>query len=388
MVVGPVRRRALRPLVVRGPDLHQRRAPPAPLRPAGRRGHHARRLPGPAPDQPGGHAGPLLVGREGLRRVLVQRDQRLDLPARPRGRASGWSSWRGATRTRRGSRAARSNQAARELMLAQSSDWPFIMTTGSTVPYATRRFNEHTIRFTRLYQELGRAGGRGLPVGRRSPRTTSSPTSTTGSTPPDAMKVLFVSSEVAPFAKSGGLGDVAGALPKALRRRGIDVRVVLPLYAGIDWNALERLEGALTVPMWWGTARGARAAGALPGSDVPVYFLEYHQLLRPAASSTARPSEGYADNLERFTFLSRGALELCKRLELHPRRHPRQRLADRAGAGLRQHGRVGRAAPRRRRPSTPSTTWPTRASPTAARCSSPAWGRSTTTRASSSTSAR
>ena len=46
------------------------------------------------------------------------------------------------------------NQAARELLLAQSSDWPFIMTTGSTVPYATRRFNEHTIRFTRLYQDL------------------------------------------------------------------------------------------------------------------------------------------------------------------------------------------------------------------------------------------
>jgi 1,4-alpha-glucan branching enzyme len=49
------------------------------------------------------------------------------------------------------------NQAARELMLAQSSDWPFIMKTGTTVPYATRRFNEHIIRFNRLYDEL-RAG--------------------------------------------------------------------------------------------------------------------------------------------------------------------------------------------------------------------------------------
>jgi 1,4-alpha-glucan branching enzyme len=46
------------------------------------------------------------------------------------------------------------NQAARELMLAQSSDWAFIMTTGTTVPYATRRFNEHTIRFTRLYEDV------------------------------------------------------------------------------------------------------------------------------------------------------------------------------------------------------------------------------------------
>jgi len=46
------------------------------------------------------------------------------------------------------------NQAARELMLAQSSDWPFIMTTGTTVPYATRRFNEHILQFTELYTEL------------------------------------------------------------------------------------------------------------------------------------------------------------------------------------------------------------------------------------------
>ncbi len=46
------------------------------------------------------------------------------------------------------------NQAARELMLAQSSDWAFIMSTGTTVPYATRRFNEHTIRFASLYEAL------------------------------------------------------------------------------------------------------------------------------------------------------------------------------------------------------------------------------------------
>jgi 1,4-alpha-glucan branching enzyme len=46
------------------------------------------------------------------------------------------------------------NQAARELMLAQSSDWAFIMSTGTTVPYATRRFNEHIARFNRLYDQL------------------------------------------------------------------------------------------------------------------------------------------------------------------------------------------------------------------------------------------
>jgi len=47
------------------------------------------------------------------------------------------------------------NQAARELLLAQSSDWPFIMQTGTTVPYATRRVTQHLSRFTRLYDEIG-----------------------------------------------------------------------------------------------------------------------------------------------------------------------------------------------------------------------------------------
>ena len=47
------------------------------------------------------------------------------------------------------------------------------------------------------------------------------------------MKVLFCASEATPFAKSGGLGDVAGALPKALVKDGVDCRVVLPLYGDL-----------------------------------------------------------------------------------------------------------------------------------------------------------
>ncbi len=47
-------------------------------------------------------------------------------------------------------------QAARELMLAQASDWTFIMSTGTTVPYATRRFNEHIVRFNRLAEDIGK----------------------------------------------------------------------------------------------------------------------------------------------------------------------------------------------------------------------------------------
>jgi starch synthase len=133
----------------------------------------------------------------------------------------------------------------------------------------------------------------------------------------EPLKVLFVSSEVAPFVKTGGLGDVVGALPKALRSRGVDARVVVPLYAGIDWHALERLEGTVHVPMWFGTAHSAVRLGRLPGSDVPVYFLEYHRYFdRPYVYGP--PGESYDDNLERFTFLSRGALQLAKALNFVP----------------------------------------------------------------------
>jgi starch synthase len=134
---------------------------------------------------------------------------------------------------------------------------------------------------------------------------------------PDSLKVLFVASECAPFAKTGGLGDVVGALPKALARRGIDVRVVVPLYAGFRWNELERLEGALKVPIGRGEARGAVRMGKLPKSDVTVYFLEHHWYYdRPYLYGP--PGESYSDNLERFTFLSRGALELCKAIGFWP----------------------------------------------------------------------
>jgi starch synthase len=134
---------------------------------------------------------------------------------------------------------------------------------------------------------------------------------------PDRLKVLFVASECAPFVKTGGLGDVVGALPIALRHRQVDVRIVMPLYAGLPWSRLERLEGTFGVPMWFGTAWSGIRMGHLPRSQVPVYFLEYHRYFdRPHLYGTA--TEPYADNLERFAYLSRGALELCKGLAWIP----------------------------------------------------------------------
>src|SRR4051794_1879852 len=110
------------------------------------------------------------------------------------------------------------------------------------------------------------------------------------------LKVLFVAPEIAPFSKTGGLADVAGALPKALKKRGMDVRLVMPLYKGVKWDDLERLEGMLKVPMWWGVAQAGVRLGRLPGSDVVVYFIEFNRYFdRPHLYGP--PGDAYPDNL-------------------------------------------------------------------------------------------
>ena len=88
------------------------------------------------------------------------------------------------------------------------------------------------------------------------------------------MRILFASSEVAPFAKTGGLADVAGALPKALKSLGHDIRVVLPKYRTVDAlkHGLRRILPRLPVPIA-GTVETAEVWEGAIGS-VPAYFIQ------------------------------------------------------------------------------------------------------------------
>jgi starch synthase len=127
------------------------------------------------------------------------------------------------------------------------------------------------------------------------------------------LKILFLSVEVAPFAKTGGLGDVAGALPKALHERGAEVRVCMPLYAGIDTSHLSEtpIVPALDVPLAERRETLTVREGRLD-ARVPVYFVQSERYFdRPTIY-------GHADDGERFLVYCRAALELCRALDWRP----------------------------------------------------------------------
>src|SRR5512143_3339918 len=131
------------------------------------------------------------------------------------------------------------------------------------------------------------------------------------------LRILIVSAEVAPLAKTGGLGDVAGALPKALSALGHDVKVVMPAYAAQERAAargdgLAPLPGSLTVPTGAGALPAGVLEGRLPGSDVPVYLIAERNLFDRANIY------GYDDDPYRFAFFSRAALELTVALGWRP----------------------------------------------------------------------
>jgi starch synthase len=124
------------------------------------------------------------------------------------------------------------------------------------------------------------------------------------------LRILCLAAEVAPFAKTGGLGDVVGALPKALAALGHDVRIVIPAYRFIEDAAHGGHAGIgitpliLNVPIDGRTIPAGVFQAVLPSSAVRVYFIAERSLY-------ARPDVyGYPDDPYRFAFFNRAALDL------------------------------------------------------------------------------
>ncbi len=131
------------------------------------------------------------------------------------------------------------------------------------------------------------------------------------------MKILYVASEVTPFAKTGGLADVAGSLPKALKKLGHDVRVILPLYKSLGKTAFAVKKGRKSVEV---VVAGSVQKGLLRHTyldGVPFYFLENREYFH--RDYLYGPPEGaYPDNARRFGFFCRGVLQLLKRMDFRP----------------------------------------------------------------------
>lgn len=88
------------------------------------------------------------------------------------------------------------------------------------------------------------------------------------------MRVLFIAAEMAPFAKTGGLGDVVGSLPAVLRGKGVDARVLIPLHGPIKAAYGDRLERRFTFPFSRRVGTADVHIYATEQDGVPVYFLE------------------------------------------------------------------------------------------------------------------
>ena len=126
------------------------------------------------------------------------------------------------------------------------------------------------------------------------------------------MKVLFATSEAYPFAMSGGLADVSGALPKALRKRMVGARVIMPLYGTIGDELRQNMTFVcnITVPVSWRRQYCGVFEAHLNG--VIYYFIDNEYYFKRDGLY------GYYDDAERFVFFSRAVLEVIPYIGFNP----------------------------------------------------------------------
>lgn len=131
------------------------------------------------------------------------------------------------------------------------------------------------------------------------------------------MKILFVASEVTPFAKTGGLADVVGALPKTLKTLGHDVRIMMPFYSTVEKGGMAVRKGRKSASVM---VDGVEKKGFLRQAslgEIPVYLIENKEyFVRDELYGTA--GGDYPDNAERFSFFCRCVLELLKKMDFRP----------------------------------------------------------------------
>ena len=132
------------------------------------------------------------------------------------------------------------------------------------------------------------------------------------------LRILFVTPEAVPFAKTGGLADVAGALPKFLNLLGCELILIMPYYRMVKQSGLpfQDLGEGIEVPLGDETLQAEIYRGEL-NQNIPVYFIARDEYFdRQHLYGTSKGD--YFDNVERFTFFSRAALTFSQHLQFSP----------------------------------------------------------------------
>lgn len=134
------------------------------------------------------------------------------------------------------------------------------------------------------------------------------------------MKILMVSAEAVPFAKTGGLADAVSAMAVALAKKGHDVRIIMPRYYRIDRKKLAQLEGPMGILAGQSEAWAAVYEGKLPENDVhvPVYFIDHEESFGRDGIYGTKAEPDFHDNPYRFALLCHGAFQLCRKLDWFP----------------------------------------------------------------------
>ncbi|NUO07621.1 MAG: glycogen synthase GlgA [Candidatus Brocadia sp.] len=135
------------------------------------------------------------------------------------------------------------------------------------------------------------------------------------------MKVVYLSSEVVPFAKTGGLADIAGTIPKSLQKLGVEIVVFMPLYGMIKESPYPIIKTDIQFEVKIGDKfkTGGVYKGFLPDTKVPIYFLDNEQYFgREGLYNYPGTTADFEDNCERFIFFAQGALEVIEKLKVFP----------------------------------------------------------------------
>ncbi len=230
------------------------------------------------------------------------------------------------------------DQAARELLLSQASDWAFMIHNGAMVQYAAGRIKSHLLRFRELarqieadaidedwlarietqdnifpqiavaseYRKELRASELEPIV---PPRTVKRAVKTTR-----RLRIAMICPEIVPFAKTGGLADMVGSLAKALDLLGHKVTLVMPAYRQALGNSQSVSDTGIRFDVPVGRSEEPAAIlKAELGSGIPVYLIRADRYFDRDYLYGA-PDADYPDNAARFAFFARAALQLLSQL--------------------------------------------------------------------------